>query len=117
MAGNTLIPKGRELPHAALFKEPDPDPLREFEVTVPELERLVKRSTGRVLFVRAGWAAHAIDQNGVEPGKFRCWDISGNVDVPKRTALRFIANAYTERARAAVYARITFNSHCLFIGG
>lgn len=119
MAGNTLNPKGRGLPRLQSYatSTEEADPLREFEVTVPELFRLVKRSTGRTIFVRAGWFAHSINQNGVEPGRARGWDISGNVEVPKRIALRFLANAYSERARAAVWARLTFSNTCLFIGG
>lgn len=119
MAGNVLNVKGRELPRMSLYATPteEADPLREFEVTVPELFRLVKRTRGRTIFVRAGWFAHCIDQNGVESGKARGWDISGNVEVPKRIALRFIENAYSERARTLVYARVTFSNNCFFIGG
>jgi hypothetical protein len=119
MAGNILNVRGRELPRTVFLKSDanDPDPLREFEVTVPELFRLVKRTTGRTLFIRAGWFAHSIDQNGVESGKARGWEISGNVEVPKRIALRFLESAYSERARTLVYARVTFSNNCFFIGG
>lgn len=115
--GNALNPKGREVPRENLIGLDSEDPLRDFEVTVPELFRLVKRSTGRTLFIRAGWFAHSIDQNGVPEGKHRGFDITGNVIVPKREALRFMESAYSERMRNTVYARITFNNRCLFIGG
>lgn len=116
MAGNALNPKGSEIPRT-VGREYATDPLQEFEVTVPELFRLVKRSTGRTIFIRAGWFARSIDQNGVEAGKHRGWEISGNVEVTKRVALHFLENAYSERVRTAVYARVTFSTNCLFIGG
>lgn len=118
MAGNVLNPKGRELPRLPTLPGRDEsDPLREFEVTVPELERLVKRSTGRSFFIRACWSATVINQNGVAPGNTRVWEISGNVNVPKREALKFLSYAYTERARNAVWARVTISNNCFFIGG
>jgi hypothetical protein len=116
MAGNTLHPKGRELPREGVLLSEREDPLRKFEVTVPELIRLVKRSTGRTFFVRAGWDVPTIDQNGVEPGKHRVAYISGNVSVPKREALRFINSAY-EFHRDRVMAQVVFSNNCFFIGG
>jgi hypothetical protein len=118
MAGNALNPKGRELPREVVLKSmrEDTDPLRKFEVTVPELIRLVKRSTGRTFFVRAGWGVPTIDQNGVEPGKHRVAYISGNVSVPKREALKFINSAY-EFHRDRVMAQVVFSNNCFFIGG
>jgi hypothetical protein len=115
--GNILKVKGRELPRESLTGIETTDPLREFEITVPELFRLVKRSTGRTIFVRSGWFAHTIDQNGVSEGKHRGFEITGNVEVPKRVALHFMESAYSERMRTLVLAKIVFNSTCLFIGG
>lgn len=116
--GNKLTPKGRELPREDVLKNlrDDGDPLRKFEVTVPELIRLVKRSTGRTFFVRAGWDRPTIDQNGVDPGKQRVAYISGNVPVPKRVALKFVNDAY-EFHRDRVMAQVVFSNGCFFIGG
>lgn len=115
--GNPLNPKGREVPYNTFLKTGQEDPLRQFEVTVPELERLVKRSKGRTIFIRTGWFAHSIDQNSVPSGSHRGYDITGNVEVPKRVALKFLKDAYSEHLRKVVVAKITFSSSCLFIGG
>lgn len=116
--GNTLNVIGRELPRGTWMRIVDTeDPLREFVVTVPELERLVKRSTGRTIFLRAGWFARSIEQHDAPAGKYRGYDITGNVEVPKRVALKFLKDAYSEHMRNVVFARITFSSTCLFIGG
>lgn len=113
---NHLGVNGRELPYGTSNRTSS-DPLRKFEVTVPELERLVKRSTGRTFFIRAGWFAHCISQDGVPAGNYRGYDITGHVEVPKRTALKFLKDAYSEGMRVRVYAKVVINSHCFFIGG
>jgi hypothetical protein len=110
---------GRELPRMDFGLKSDvTDPLREFEVTVPELERLIRASARRQFFVRFAWFAASIDQNGHDPAAGRVgYDITGNVQVSKREALRVLAGGYTEKTRATVWAHITISKRCFFIGG
>jgi hypothetical protein len=115
--GNPLNPNGREITREPLEGAEVSSDLREYEVTVAELERLVKRSRGRAIYLRACWFAQSKDQKGAAPDTTRGFHITGNVEVPKRVALKFLACAYYEHIRDKVWARITFNGHCLFIGG
>lgn len=116
--GNSLVPVGREIPREPIEGEMiTSDPLREFEVAMPELERLVKCSLGRRMYIWAGWFARSINQEGAPAGTTRGLEIKGNVEVSKKVALKFLATAYPKQVRTMVYARIVFNNHCLFIGG
>jgi hypothetical protein len=124
MAGNFLKVKGYELPRWEQVGYLA-DPLRNFEVAVPELFRLVKRTTGRAIFVRASWFARSINQDGAKPDQYRNYEIFGNVRVSKREALRFLEGTYNRKislryavaSYTLVYARVTFSNDCFFIGG
>lgn len=114
---NVLIPSTAELPRDVARDSTDTDPLRQYLVPVAEAEALVRKARGRTFYLYANQFAVSPDQNGVPEGSTRGKEVSANVITSKAYALQFLDSAYGRWYRDKGYlVKLTFNSHCFFIG-
>lgn len=92
------------------------DPLRNYTVTVKELERLVRAAKGRTFFVYAGQFAASPNQEGVSENYTRGKSVSANIIVSKNDALKYIESAYGFLREQGYTTGVTISSRCFFIG-
>jgi hypothetical protein len=111
MAGNTLNVRGVELPRDTEGASHD---MRSYDVTYEEMQRLIKRTSGRTIYVRAGQFAPS--KVSSVPGQRRGYEVSGLVPVAKRVALKYLDDAYGRIMRETVNVHVTVCDNCMFIG-
>lgn len=71
----------------------------------------IRKQRGKWLFIAVGQSAPCSDKPGY------CFSIGSNVEVTRKIALKFVADAYSERlAKRGAMVSIRTLSDCVFIG-
>lgn len=94
----------------------NPDKLQSYVVEVEELERVIRTSKGRTLFVSVRQNPRVRDQSDAATGSILTYKAYGHVTVSKRQALAFLKSAYDHKLREISLAHMSISSTYLFIG-